>query len=109
MIIFAEKHFSKKNVRTFSKLINIAIYIRASIAVFQRIIKRWILPIIVLIFFNWFIFGISIIYQNITGISFPDDTIKYLIPFYAFIWASSNSIFGNQIHPSNTSIYLKEI
>lgn len=99
MIIFAEKHFSKKNVRTFSKLINIAIYIRASIAVFQRIIKRWILPIIDFIFFNGFIFGISIIYQNITGISFPENTIKYLIPFYAFIWASSNSIFGNQNPP----------
>ena len=99
MISFAEKHFSKKNVRTFSKLINIAIYIRASIAVFQRIIKRWILPIIDFIFFNGFIFGISIIYQNITGISFPENTIKYLIPFYAFIWASSNSIFGNQNPP----------
>ena len=35
MIIFAEKHFSKRNFQTFSKLINIAIYLRASIAVIQ--------------------------------------------------------------------------
>ena len=40
MIIFAEKHFSKRNFQTFSKLINIAIYLRASIAVIQRIIKN---------------------------------------------------------------------
>ena len=81
MIIFAEKHFSKRNFQTFSKLINIAIYLRASIAVIQRIIKRWILPLTDFIFFCGFIFGISIIYQNITGILFPENTIKYLIPF----------------------------
>ena len=99
MIIFAEKHFSKRNFQTFSKLINIAIYLRASIAVIQRIIKRWILPLTDFIFFCGFIFGISIIYQNITGILFPENTIKYLIPLYAIIWAICNSIFGNQNPP----------
>ena len=99
MIIFAEKHFSKRNFQTFSKLINIAIYLRASIAVIQRIIKRWILPLTDFIFFCGFIFGISIIYQNITGILFPENTIKNLIPLYAIIWAICNSIFGNQNPP----------
>ena len=43
MVIFAEKHFSKQHVKTFSKLINIAIYLRA-LAVIQRLVRRWILP-----------------------------------------------------------------
>ena len=80
MVIFAEKHFSKQHVKTFSKLINVAIYLRASIAVIQRLVKRWILPLMDFIFFSGFIFGVSIFYQNFTTISFPEDTIKYLIP-----------------------------
>jgi GT2 family glycosyltransferase len=99
MIIFAEKHFSKQNVKTFSKLINFAIYLRASVAVIQRIFKRWILPLVDFIFFSGFIFALSLLYQNITEIAFPANTIKYLIPFYALIWAICNSIFGNQNPP----------
>lgn len=99
MVIFAEKHFSKQHVKTFSKLINIAIYLRASIAVIQRLIKRWILPLMDFIFFSGFIFGVSIFYQKFTEISFPEDTIKYLIPIYGLIWAICNSIFGNQNPP----------
>ena len=99
MVIFAEKHFSKQHVKTFSKLINIAIYIRASVAVIQRLVKRWTLPLMDFIFFSGFIFGLSTFYQKFTDISFPEDTIKFLIPIYGLIWAISNSIFGNQSPP----------
>ena len=99
MVIFAEKHFSKKHVKTFSKLINVAIYFRAAIAVIQRLIRRWILPSMDFIFFSGFIFGVSIFYQKFTAISFPEETIKYLIPIYGLIWAVCNSVFGNQNPP----------
>ena len=45
MIIFAKKHFSKKNAKTFSLLINWAIYFRAFIALIQRFFSRWIISI----------------------------------------------------------------
>ncbi len=99
MIIFAEKHFSKKNVKTFSSLINIAIYIRAAIAVFQRLISRWILAILDFIFFTGFIYGLSIFYQKITDIIFPIEKIKILIPIYGLIWTIANQSFGNQLPP----------
>ena len=99
MVIFAEKHFSKQHVKTFSKLINIAIYFRATIALAERVLKRWILPIMDFIFFNGFIFGISSLYQNYSGISFPEETVKYIIPIYALIWTICNSLFGNQRPP----------
>ena len=107
MVIFAEKHFSKQHVKTFSKLINIAIYFRATIAVVQRILKRWILPIMDFIFFSGFIFGISTLYQNFSGISFPEETIKLIIPIYALIWTICNSIFGNQNPPIKYSNLIK--
>ena len=40
MIIFARKHFSNKNARLFSALINTAIYFRAFIAILNRFIKK---------------------------------------------------------------------
>ena len=107
MVIFAEKHFSKQHVKTFSKLINIAIYFRATIAVVQRVLKRWILPIMDFIFFSGFIFGISTLYQNFSGISFPEETIKLIIPIYALIWTICNSIFGNQNPPIKYSNLIK--
>ena len=107
MVIFAEKHFSKQHVKTFSKLINIAIYFRATIALAERVLKRWILPIMDFIFFNGFIFGISSLYQNYSGISFPKETVKYIIPIYALIWTICNSLFGNQRPPVKYSNLFK--
>ncbi len=56
MIIFARKHFSNKNARAFSLLINIAIYFRALIAIFSRFIKKSFLPVldIATIFFSYY-------------------------------------------------------
>ena len=45
MIIFAKKHFSQKNASLFSFLINIAIYLRAGVAITNRVLKKSILPI----------------------------------------------------------------
>ena len=94
MIIFAEKHFTKKNIKTFSFLINIAIYFRASIAVLQRIIKRWSLSIIDFLLFTGLIYGFSIFYQDFSEVMFPFEKVKIIIPVYALIWTISNRTFG---------------
>ena len=39
MVIFAQKHFSKNNATIFSAAIHLAIYFRASLAIFNRFIK----------------------------------------------------------------------
>lgn len=46
MAIFAGKHFSARNARLFSILINMAIYFRASIAIANRFFKRIFWPLI---------------------------------------------------------------
>lgn len=45
MIIFAQKHYSTKNARLFSMLINIAIYFRAFLSIVSRVLKNTILPL----------------------------------------------------------------
>jgi GT2 family glycosyltransferase len=44
MIIFARKHFSAKNARLFSILINMAIYFRALLSIVSRVLKNTLLP-----------------------------------------------------------------
>ena len=44
MRIFAQKHFSHKNARLFSFLVNMAIFFRASIAILHRFFNKMILP-----------------------------------------------------------------
>jgi len=46
MIIFAKKHFSQSNAQLFSFFINLAIYIRAAMAISYRFILKAIIPVI---------------------------------------------------------------
>ena len=55
MIIFARKHFSVKMAKSYSLLINLAIYFRAFLALFRRFVKNFAFPITeaVLFFFGF--------------------------------------------------------
>ncbi|MFW5645597.1 MAG: glycosyltransferase family 2 protein, partial [Bacteroidota bacterium] len=46
MIIFARKHFSKKNARIFSFLINLAIYFRALLSIIKRFFNKIYQPLL---------------------------------------------------------------
>lgn len=46
MVIFAQKHFSQKNANMFSMLINMAIYMRAALAIINRFLQRLWLPVV---------------------------------------------------------------
>jgi GT2 family glycosyltransferase len=46
MAIFARKHFSEKHAATYSFIIKLAIWMRASVAVLSRFIKRISLPVV---------------------------------------------------------------
>lgn len=45
MVIFARKHFSRQYADTFSFFINMAIYLRAALAIASRFIQRLLLPV----------------------------------------------------------------
>lgn len=46
MVIFAQKHFSEKNAKLFSFFINVAIWLRAGVAIVMRFIRRALLPFV---------------------------------------------------------------
>jgi len=102
MIIFARKHFSQKNAKLFSFLINLAIYFRAGIAILNRFIKRAFLPVVD--------FGIVLTALYLTtqfwhekGTDFPANIIRIALPAYTLIWMLSILFTGGYDKPVKIS------
>ncbi|MEY3198599.1 MAG: hypothetical protein RJA13_557 [Bacteroidota bacterium] len=88
MIIFAEKHFSQKNAKLFSFLINAAIYFRATLAISMRFIWHAVLP---LVDFSILLIGLYALTNQwrISNIDFPESIVNISLPAYTFIWMLS--------------------
>ncbi|UCG26646.1 MAG: hypothetical protein JSV24_06600, partial [Bacteroidales bacterium] len=92
MIIYAGKHFSKRNLKIFQMLINLAIYFRATISLTKRIFYKLFLPVMdaVIIYA-----GISLItpywerYKFPGGGHYPDEFMQMVVPVYILIWILS--------------------
>jgi O-antigen biosynthesis protein len=98
MVIFAKKHFSQKNARLFSFLINLAIYFRASLAILFRFIRRATLPFIdgtILLLSLYALTG----FWHEKGIDFPKEIIRFAIPGYTAIWMISVLFSGGYDTP----------
>ena len=100
MLIFAKKHFSKRNLKLFSLLINAAVYFRAFLALLKRVIEYLFIPVtdFVLTFLGLLL--ITIYWSN-TYIesSYPKTFIIYFLPAYAFIWLISIFLSGGYDKP----------
>ncbi len=98
MAIFAKKHFSIKNARLFSNLINLAIYVRAGLAVSTRTIKHFVLPIIDSSILFVGIYYFKTYYERevkyISGGSYPEEIEQYGIPIIILIYLFTFLING---------------
>ncbi len=103
MIIFARKHFSQKNARMFSFLINLAVYLRAAVAVVMRFVKRVFLPVadFALIFTGiYFIknyWESHVVFQ--AGGEYPVGFILIAVPIYILVWLFSVLLSGGYDRP----------
>ena len=98
MIIFAKKHFSYKNARLFSMLINLAIYLRAFLSVIRRFFNKITLPA-----FDFTFIFVGMIYlkkywelnhRYVAGGSYPDILTQGLIPMYILVWLTVFKLSG---------------
>ena len=99
MIIFARKHFSSKNARIYSALINLAIYFRASLAVANRLFKKMLLPLVDMSVIIFGLFLIAFQYEKIEGIDIPDDLLWYALPIYGVAWFLAQFFTGGYDKP----------
>jgi len=103
MIIFAKKHFSQKNAKLFSAIINFAIYLRAGIAIFNRFVKRIFLP---LTDASLIIGGIYLIknywetkVKASEGLQYPTEFLLYWVPAFTIVWLFCIFINGGYDKP----------
>lgn len=103
MIIFAEKHFSSKNAKLFSLLINLAVYFRAGLAILHRTIKVVILPLLDFILIYAGIYLIKSYWEQyiiyLDGGHYPVEFITIAVPLYILIWLLSVYFSGGYDRP----------
>jgi len=89
MIIFAKKHFSTRNAKMYQLVINIAIYLRAGVALINRFIKKTIIPAFDFTVILILLFTLKSGYEDYSGINYPKELIKWGFGLYAFVWLTS--------------------
>ena len=94
MIIFAKKHFSEKNANTFSILIKLAIYLRASIAIANRFAKKIALPLIDYSISVALLFLVAHFYQELKPIVLDKELLNKALPTYGLVWLISMYFSG---------------
>jgi GT2 family glycosyltransferase len=79
MVIFYNKHFSHKNTKAFEFLINLAIYLRASLSLFKRFINKLLTPLLDVLVLVGFCYFSSVFYQEKTDVLLDWKIVKYLL------------------------------
>jgi GT2 family glycosyltransferase len=94
MIIFAKKHFSRKNASFFSFLINTAIYFRAVFAILRRSVVSSINPLLnaLVIYLGYYFF--SPLWGNIIERNYPSQYLNLVVPSYILVWLVSIFLSG---------------
>lgn len=85
MILFAKKHFSNKNANLFSFAINLAIYMRASLSLINRFVKKIATPFLNAVLTYSALFFIADYWKN-AAIQFPEYVFYISIPLYIFVF-----------------------
>lgn len=90
MIIFARKHFSQQNAKTFSFLINIAIYIRAAAAIARRIAAKIFVPVLDALLLFAGLYFLSNYWEETVkaseGVHYPPEFLFGVLPLYIVLW-----------------------
>jgi len=90
MIIFAKKHYSQKNARSFSFLINFAIYFRAFVSILMRFFTKLYLPLADTFFLYSGIYFIKNYWEKAIifpqGGHYPPEFLSVAMPVYVIFW-----------------------
>ena len=104
MIIFAAKHFSQSNAKLFSFFINIAIYLRAGIAILNRFVKKMALPVADGIMFFAGMFFLKMYWESsVKELHYPPVFMWLVVPGYILIWLYSVYLNGGYDKPIRIS------
>lgn len=108
MVIFAKKHFSQKHAKLFRFFINLAIYVRASMSILSRLIKRLLIPTLDFLVLGTGSYLLTHYWQK-NGIYFPSNLLKAFLPIYLLSWMLSTYFFGGYDKNPKVINFLKSV
>ncbi|MFY8128698.1 MAG: glycosyltransferase family 2 protein [Chitinophagaceae bacterium] len=96
MSIFVTKHYSQQKAKMFVTVINIAIWLRACVSIFQNIIKKLGLPIIDAAIVSLSLYATQWYWIKFLrdGIPFDNDLIQFAIPVFTFVYVIGAFLSG---------------
>jgi len=103
MIQFAQKHFTGQNAALFAFLINLAIYLRAGMAIAYRFASFIYQPVLdfFLLYGGAFLITKYWATEVRTGIQYPHAFFVYALPSYIAFWLGSVYLSGGYDKPIN--------
>lgn len=112
MLIFAKKHFSGKNFGLFSALINMAIYLRAGMAVAARFAKLALMPLAdaaIIAVGMYFLQDYWATNHKRMPEYYPPEYMTVVVPLYILVWLTSAYFSGTYDKPTRASSFVQGI
>lgn len=113
MIIFARKHFSASNARTFALLINFAIYLRAGASLLSRFLKKVTLPAADAVALYGGMYALKNYWEAtvkyIDGGEYPLEFMLFAVPGYVLFWLIGVALTGGYHRPYYFSKIIKGV
>lgn len=98
MLIFCDKHIGGANGAVLKIVLHVAIYMRAFLAVIQKIVQPFGLPLLDVSSMTGVLYGLHIFWEKVVKVSehtlFPSTFFYVNIPLYVVIWIISMLAFG---------------
>ena len=111
MAIFARKHFSKQQARTFGLLINLAILLRATVALIGRVMAKLIVPLLDATALFGGMAAMAYSWEHIMkweeGVHYPEQFYLLVIPSCILVWMISVFFAGGYDRPIRIGSVLK--
>ena len=105
MIIFAKKHFSPRYASLYAIFINLAVFLRAGLAIAGRVVSRLALPALDAVLLYCGMFAIKNFWAtNIKNVPeyYPSAYMHYVVPGYILIWILVLFFSGGYDRPLRT-------
>lgn len=112
MAIFAQKHFSQSNARTFNILIHLAIYLRAGIAIGTRFAKQLFFPALDFIFILYGLYFCKTIYEikfKLYPNFYSKEILDLFFPVYTLVWMFFVYISGGYDIPAKLTKVIRGV
>ncbi len=104
MIIFANKHVTGTRGKVLTFLLKIAIYLRAFLAILQKIVTPFGMPVMDVLLMSGNLYVLQLLWENYIKVSehviFPATFFYVNMPIYIAVWLSSMLLFG--VYAKNT-------